>query len=84
MNHTPLLQVNDLSQMWAKYSGDLVDGKKQGHGRLDFPDNRVYVGSFVDDRFEGSGVFTWPDGGRFEGEFKNGMFNGKGEFICIT
>lgn len=60
------------------YTGDMVDGKRNGKGSSRYADGTTYEGDWVDDKREGFGVFTWPNGMKFEGEFKNNVRNGKG------
>jgi hypothetical protein len=52
------------------YEGDLVDGKKEGHGKLISQDGTVYVGNFVNDMKHGSGVLVYSSGVKYEGTFR--------------
>lgn len=61
------------------YQGEVVNGKKQGKGKLTSLDATLYEGQFENDKIKGEGVLLLPDGltvyrGNFEGE----KFHGKG------
>jgi hypothetical protein len=53
----------------TKYSGELKDGKKHGHGTLIFSDGTKYVGEFKDDVIHGHGTLTYADGDVYVGGF---------------
>ncbi len=60
------------------YTGDMVDGKRNGKGFSRYADGTSYDGEWIDDKRQGFGIFTWPNGMKFEGEFINNVRNGKG------
>lgn len=66
---------------WEKehYSGELVDGKRQGIGIYEW-DNGAgkYHGSWVDDLREGYGETIFPNGSKYYGEWKKGKPDGFG------
>jgi hypothetical protein len=64
----------------GRYYGSLVNGKLQGHGRLEWDNGTAYEGSFKNGQFDGRGTYTAADGRRYVGEFANGQFNGRGRF----
>jgi len=61
------------------YTGEWVNGKKHGHGRLTVGCS-VYEGSFVDGEIEGTGVQRWADGSSYNGEWRQGEREGYGVF----
>ena len=58
LNPTLIFQFNDE---WG-YTGDMVDGHRQGQGTLLMSDGRKYVGAFAADSPNGYGVLYAPDG----------------------
>ena len=72
---------NDLSNQ-TQYFGDIVEGKKQGKGKLIFSDGSFYEGNFKDDLFNGNGILV-KDNYIYKGDFLNGKKHGKGK-IEIT
>ena len=66
----------------AQYIGDIIDGKKQGKGKLIFTDGSYYEGNFKDDLFNGKGIFVRNDC-IYKGDFLNGRKHGKGKIEII-
>jgi len=67
------------------YEGQLINGKKHGHGNLTFSrDDKLnrdyYVGKFKDDKSNGKGKLVWKSGSVYEGEFVNGLRFGNGTY----
>lgn len=63
----------------SKYTGNFVDDKKQGSGKLEFIDkNLSYNGGFLANKYHGHGKAKFEDGSEYNGLFKDGMFNGIG------
>ena len=65
------------------YTGEFVNGKKQGYGEETIPHtngNDRYVGQFHEGRRHGKGIFYFSNGGKYEGELVRGQFNGDGSF----
>jgi len=56
-----------------------MDDKRNGRGRQEFPDGRVYDGEWKDGKFHGYGKMIWPDGFVYQGEWKDNMRHGRGE-----
>ena len=40
-----------------------------GHGRMQWPDGRMFLGQYVRNAKHGHGVFTWPDGREYAGQW---------------
>ena len=67
-NSTYVMEFNDY---WG-YTGDLVDGKRQGEGVWRLQDGRIYRGHFENGLPNGYGELTTPDGQVVVGQWKNG------------
>eukprot|EP00921_Rhytidocystis_pertsovi_P004819 GHVQ01008374.1.p1 GENE.GHVQ01008374.1~~GHVQ01008374.1.p1 ORF type:complete len:553 (+),score=63.73 GHVQ01008374.1:143-1660(+) len=62
------------------YSGDVLKGKRQGHGELFKADGTIlYEGLWLNDVPSGRGS-AFTEDGQYEGEFKDGKRHGKGNF----
>ena len=64
----------------TKYEGDILNGKKEGKGILEYEDGTKYEGDFKNDQFDGIGIFKFPNGRKYEGDFHDGKVQGKGKF----
>ena len=64
----------------AVYSGEFVDGKHEGTGRLSSASGDVYHGKWKMGQPHGHGVETYMTGERYEGYWKNGRKVGRGRF----
>lgn len=62
----------------ASYKGQIIDGRLQGEGRIDWPGGAHYEGEFDQGQMHGQGVYTDAQGNQFEGEFRRGVFSGSG------
>ncbi len=66
--------------VWANgdvFEGNLVTGKRQGHGTFAWSDGK-YTGDWVDDHAVGKGVVDFKNGDHYEGEVVNSVPNGAG------
>jgi hypothetical protein len=59
------------------YKGEMLDGKKNGHGTFTHAEY-TYEGEWVNDQRHGKGVLSYTNGKVYEGEFRNGQKHGKG------
>lgn len=80
-NSTPILTGKGLytelrNQLY--YIGDLVNGKRQGYGKVIKPDG-IYEGEVLNNWSHGKGKMTWDNSNIYEGEWKNGERCGKGK-----
>eukprot|EP00037_Helgoeca_nana_P002450 m.33935 g.33935 ORF g.33935 m.33935 type:complete len:433 (+) comp12605_c0_seq1:97-1395(+) len=75
------------------YTGELLDGKADGQGRLVFPNGTVYDGAFQNDRRNGFGTSTFIDDDGTEtyaGEWRDGKRHGRATFtfadgdVCVS
>ena len=61
------------------YEGDLINGIRNGKGKLYYEDGSIkYEGEFKNNKFEGNGKFYYRDGNYYIGQFRNGLKHGKG------
>ena len=60
-----------------KILDDLGVDIRDGEGKKEFPDGKVYVGSFRRCKMNGQGRLEWPDGTYYEGAFKNDVRSGE-------
>ena len=63
------------------YSGDLINGKFTGHGKLVLENGDIYTGGFFEGRFDGHGNYLSIEGWQVEGTFSNGQI---GESAVFT
>lgn len=61
-----------------RYTGDVVNHKMNGKGKLVYPNGDIYVGDFKNGVFEGEGTFTAKTGWSYKGQFHKGQADGKG------
>lgn len=64
----------------SRFEGNLVRGKKAGHGVMTYSDGERYEGMYVDDMRQGRGVYTWPTGDRYEGDYVANRRTGRGVY----
>ena len=64
----------------GKYTGERIEGKKQGYGKYEWNDGSIYEGNFKDDKISGIGKLSIPDKGTYEGNFVNGRKEGEGKY----
>ncbi|XP_049870567.1 alsin [Pectinophora gossypiella] len=62
----------------AKYQGRWLDGKVHGHGKVEWPDGKLYVGQFQLNTLCGHGKMEIPSVGTHEGQWKDNLQNGYG------
>ncbi|MBW8638028.1 peptidoglycan-binding protein [Hoeflea sp. WL0058] len=64
-----------------RYSGEFVDGYRQGHGSYFYADGSVYKGGWVKGMRSGKGEYDSPRLGRVVGQFANDLPNGDAEYF---
>ncbi len=72
--------LEDKEWKESKYTGEMKDGKKHGHGVLMWADGGRYEGEWKDGKEHGHGVLMWADGDRYEGGMENGKTHGRGTY----
>ncbi|XP_031779593.1 alsin [Nasonia vitripennis] len=68
----------------AIYTGQWLNGKLHGSGKLEWADNRMYIGQFHKGAIHGSGRMEMPTQGVYEGQWKDGLQNGYGVMNYIN
>lgn len=69
-----------ITETNGKYTGERVDGKKEGTGKYEWNDGTIYEGEFSNDKINGQGKLTIPQKGTYEGTFVNGKRSGQGTY----
>ena len=64
----------------VNYTGQWVDGTRQGNGSTYFKDGSVYRGEYREGVEEGEGTILYPNGNILEGEFVDGKIHGHAVF----
>ncbi len=77
----PVGNVVDTIAIQEVYTGDLVDGKKNGFGKMVYENGNVYEGEWKDDKKSGKGKMFYKDGSSYEGEWKDDKMEGFGTVI---
>lgn len=72
---------NEITEKYGKYTGDIVDGKKQGNGKFEWNSGAIYEGEFSNNEINGNGKMIIPTVGEYQGSFVNGKRSGKGKYI---
>jgi hypothetical protein len=64
-----------------RYSGDWVDDKAVGVGKITFASGDIYEGEVNLGEAQGEGSYTFADGDRYIGVWVGGKKNGKGRYL---
>eukprot|EP00912_Choanoflagellata_sp_UC4_P002330 UC4_evm7s1462 len=75
--------VEQTDSTGKKYKGEVVDGKRHGKGRLEFPDGRWFDGEFANNKMHGKGLY-YKNGKMFDVVFKEGKLEDKKPHIKET
>mmetsp|Transcript_1732 Transcript_1732/g.4435 ORF Transcript_1732/g.4435 Transcript_1732/m.4435 type:complete len:237 (-) Transcript_1732:145-855(-) len=67
----------------STYTGQMVNGKRQGHGLWQSRGGQ-YDGQWQHDIQHGFGKQRWSDGRLYEGYFEDGKFSGRGKMVWTT
>jgi len=67
----------------STYVGQLISGKRHGHGVWTSPAEQ-YAGQWKHDHRDGQGRQTWQDGRVYDGQFQEGKFDGVGRMEWHT
>ena len=63
------------------FEGRIINGQKQGKGKMVFLNGMIYEGNFKNNFFESSGKIIFPNGIIYKGFFKKNIFEGPGEIF---
>jgi len=61
------------------FDGQMLDGKRNGKGRMVWASGQTYDGDWRDDVAVGDGVMAFVNGDRYQGEVKDGIPHGRGK-----
>lgn len=64
------------------YTGDVINHRMNGQGKLTYPNGDRYEGQFVNGVFDGKGKYQSSVGWSYVGEFKKGLADGQGKLIA--
>jgi hypothetical protein len=66
------------------FTGTLVNNKREGFGKYEFPNGNVYEGEWKNNSIHGRGIMNYKSGNIsfYNGEWKNNKWNGIGTKIC--
>ena len=64
----------------AVYTGDFRFGRKEGFGKMKYPNGGVYKGSWLNDQRSGSGTYTYPNGDAYTGRWSDDIKAGRGSY----
>lgn len=72
----------------SEYTGDFVDGAKEGNGEEKYPDGSCYRGSFFEGKRNGEGSLSQPNGYHvletlYEGEWTDDAITGHGTLMKL-
>jgi hypothetical protein len=65
----------------GRYYGALVDGLRQGRGRVEWDNGTRYEGGFERGVYSGKGRYEADTGDVYEGDFERGQFSGTGTLL---
>lgn len=65
----------------VRYEGQYVEGKKQGVGKITFPNGDRYHGMWEADKFHGEGTYYYSNGDIYSGNWEKGVKQGQGVFL---
>jgi len=64
----------------CRYTGEMMNNRITGQGRMEYADGRIYEGTFSDGRWDGYGNAYFPsNNSRYEGIWSNNLREGKGQ-----
>ena len=61
------------------YSGNWINGRPNGYGKITYKNGSTFEGNFVNGMCHGQGDFQTLNKYGYQGEFENGKFHGKGK-----
>jgi hypothetical protein len=73
-------QVKNHVFPYGRYTGQLINGLRDGYGVFEFTDGSKYSGDWKGDKMNGKGKLKYEIGKEYEGGFKDNMFHGQGRY----
>lgn len=74
------VQPDAVTPDGGRYYGPLVNGLRQGQGRVEWGDGARYEGEFKAGQYAGHGALKYQDGRKYKGEFVGGQMQGLGVY----
>ena len=68
----------------SSYSGQFLNGQRNGKGKMTLQNGNVYEGQFVKGTMQGQGNITYNNGDRYVGVWANDQPNGQGKYFFKT
>lgn len=65
----------------AKYSGNFKDGKKDGLGTMEYPNDDKYTGDWKDNKMHGIGSYEYKNGDTYSGSWVDDKKSGQGTYL---
>lgn len=65
----------------SKYTGQWIEGQKEGEGEYISGDGLTYVGEWVGGQRQGIGTQQYEDGGKYHGLWARGLCSGAGTYV---
>lgn len=65
----------------VKFEGSYHEGKKNGIGKITFPNGDKYHGMWENDKIHGEGTYYYISGDIYSGEWKEGKKHGEGAYV---
>jgi hypothetical protein len=74
----------DPKTIYSVFSGEMRDGRPNGHGRLEIRSGEVFDGVWSNGALQGKGIHIDAEGNRHEGMFAAGIPDGHGRLLART
>jgi hypothetical protein len=68
----------------SRYSGQFINGHREGRGKMTYPNGNVYDGQFVRGLMQGEGTMNYRNGDIYAGMWYNDQMDGKGKYTFKT
>jgi hypothetical protein len=68
----------------SKYSGQFLNGLREGKGKITFSNGNIYEGLFSRNKMQGEGTMNYGNGDRYTGTWLNDQPSGKGVYAFKT
>ena len=82
-NENTILEKNYVREHYEdgrSFEGEVIDGVKEGYGKLTYSDGAYYEGNFYNDQMHGKGtLFYVPGSPAYEGDWVADQFHGQGK-----
>ncbi len=79
-----MIEKGELNINGDKYSGELINGKPNGQGTMEYASGGKYTGEFKNGIPDGKGTLLISGGDKYIGDFKNGRIDGQGTYLFVS